>query len=66
MGIQITPDELNAVNILGAQAQQIQSQLQQVQAAQLSIINLLELKYDAVFDPTTGKFNPKDKSSEDV
>ena len=57
--IQLTQEEMNAINLLGAQAQQAQTQLQQIQAAQMSVIKLLEAKYDAVFNQQTGQFEPK-------
>lgn len=62
--IQLTQDEQNAVNLLGAQAQQAQAQLQQIQAAQMSVIKLLEAKYDAVFDPQKGQLNEKPKEKD--
>ena len=63
--IQLTQEELNAINLLGAQAQQAQAQLQQIQAAQMSVIKLLEVKYDAVFNQQTGQFEPKIQEPKD-
>jgi len=62
--IQLTQDETNAINLLGAQAQQAQTQLQQIQAAQLSVIKLLEDKYNAVLNQQTGTFEPKPKEKD--
>jgi len=59
--VQLTQEELNAINLLGAQAQQVQVQLTQIKAAQMSIVKLLEGKYEATFDEKTGTFLPKEK-----
>ena len=60
--VRLTQEELNAINLLGIQAQNIQNQLQQVQAAQQSVIKLLETKYDATFDPASKQFIPITKA----
>ncbi len=62
--IQLTQEELNAINLLGAQAQQAQTQLTQIQAAQMSVIKLLEKKYKAIFNKETGQFEPLDIKKE--
>ncbi len=59
--IQLTQEEQNAVNLLGNQAKQVQAQLQQIRDAQMSVIKLLEAKYNAVYDPKMGQLNEKPK-----
>jgi len=59
--IQLTQEEVNAFNIISAQANNIKTQLEAAQAAQKAFINLLELKYDAVFDEKTGQLKEKEK-----
>jgi hypothetical protein len=54
--IQLTQDEINAVNIIAMQAQNLQTQLNQVLAAKQATIVLLEKKYEAKFNPQTGQF----------
>lgn len=61
LDIKLTQDEVNAFNIISAQAAQLQAQLNQTIAAQKAYIALIENKYDCVHDPMTGLFKPKDK-----
>ena len=56
--IELTQDEVNAINIIAAQAQNLQAQLNQTLAAQKAIVALLEKKYKAKFNPQTGKLEP--------
>lgn len=58
--INITQEEANAINIITSQAQHLQSELAKVNEAGKSVIALIEVKYNAVFDTKTGEFNPKE------
>ena len=58
--ITITQEEANALNIIGQQAIALQNQVNQMKAAQGSVIVLLENKYDATFDPASGELKPKE------
>ena len=62
--IELTPDEVNAFNIIGAQANNAKVQLDSAMSAQRAMISLLEIKYDAVLDEKTGTFNLKEKPKE--
>ena len=55
--ITLDQSEVTAFNILAEKANMFQQGLTQVQEAQLSYIKLLELKYKAVYDEKTGRFN---------
>lgn len=57
--IQLIQEEIWTFNILNVTAQNAQAELQRVVAARVSYIKLLESKYSATFDETTGKFNEK-------
>jgi hypothetical protein len=57
--IQLSQDEVVAFNILAVKAQETQEMLNGAVAAQQAFISLCELKYNAVYDKETGKFNPK-------
>ena len=59
--IELTQDEVNAINIIAAQAQNLQAQLNQVLAAQKAVVALLEKKYKAKFNPETGQLGPRGK-----
>ena len=59
--IELTQDEVNAINIIAAQAQNLQAQLNQTLAAQKAIVALLEKKYKAKFNPVTGTLEEKTK-----
>jgi len=59
--IELTQDEVNAINIIATQAQNLQAQLNQTLAAQKSVIALLEKKYKATFNPVTGTLEEKTK-----
>jgi len=58
--IQITEDEINAVTILSQQVASIHLQLTKGIAARKSVITLLEVKYQSVFDEKTGVFEKAD------
>ena len=64
--IEITQEELWAFNILDGSIRNIMAEAQRSQAARDSFINLLEGKYDAVFDPQTGKLEPKPEASKEL
>lgn len=57
--IQPTQEEIWAFNILNANTQKVQEELQRCIAAQQSYIKLLEKKYKAVFNPQTGTLESK-------
>ncbi|MCW4048227.1 MAG: hypothetical protein NWE89_00690, partial [Candidatus Bathyarchaeota archaeon] len=57
--IELTQEEVNAINIIAAQAQNLQAQLNQVLAAQKAVVTLLEKKYKAKFNPETGQLEGK-------
>lgn len=59
--ITLKHEEVYAFNILEGSAKNTQAELQRVIAARDSYISLLELKYNATFDPKTGQLNPKEK-----
>lgn len=59
--IELTQDEVNAINIIAIQAQNLQAQLNQTLAAQKALIALLERKYKAMFDPESGQLKPREK-----
>jgi len=63
--IELTPDEVNAFNIISQQAVSLQNQLTQTQAAQRAMVSLLEIKYNATFNDKTGQLEPKPKEKED-
>lgn len=54
MAIQLTKEELWAVNILSSETQNVQAELQRTLSAKDALIKLLEIKYGAKFDPETG------------
>ena len=58
--INLTQDEVNAFNIIAAQANNAKVQLDSALSAQKAMISLLEIKYDAVLDKETGQFIPKE------
>ena len=58
--IELTPDEVNAFNIIAAQANNAKVQLDSAMSAQKAMISLLEIKYNAVLDEKTGQFIPKE------
>ena len=62
--IELTPDEVNAFNIIAAQANNAKVQLDSALSAQRAMISLLEIRYDAVLDKETGKFIPKKAEKE--
>ena len=59
--IQITQEELWGFNVLDGQVRNAMAEVKRLQAARDSYIKLLELKYNAVYDPKTGTFGPKPK-----
>jgi len=58
--IQISQEELWGFNVLDGQVRNIMTETQRLQAARDAYIKLLELKYNATFDPKTGTFEEKD------
>ena len=63
MGINITQDEVHAFNILEANAKYLNDEFQKTIAARDSYIKLLEYKYKATFDSSTGKLEPNKKEN---
>lgn len=59
--IELTQEEVWTFNILNSNTQNIQNELQRSVAARADYIKLLEMKYDAVFDPESGSLYPKPK-----
>ena len=57
--IELTQEEVSAINIIAAQAQNLQVQLNQTLAAQQAVVALLEKKYKAKFNPETGQLEKK-------
>lgn len=57
--VRLSPEEANAINLLGQQAAQLQAQLEAVRASQRAVLALLETKYNAVFNLVTGQLEPK-------
>ena len=62
--IELTPDEVNAFNIIGAKASTAKGELDSAMSAQKAMISLLEIKYNAVLDKETGKFIPTEAKKE--
>ncbi len=59
--IQLQEDELWAFNILNNQIKNVQEELGKDISARDAFIKLLEVKYKAKFDPTSGTLNKKGK-----
>jgi len=59
--IELTKEEIWASNILNGQINNAQAELQRVAAARNAFIKLLEIKYNAVFDPKSNKLVEKSK-----
>lgn len=59
--IQITEAEGWAFNVLNGAAQNAQAELNRTIAARASFIQLLETKYNATFNSTTGQLEPREK-----
>jgi len=59
--LELTQEEIWALNVLNNAAQNAQAEFQRTIAAQKSNIALLELKYNAIFDPKTGTLKEKGK-----
>jgi len=57
----ITQEEQWALNILTAATADAQTEFKRRASARSSYIELLEAKYDIVFDDTTGQFKAKEK-----
>lgn len=61
MEIKITKEEAWASNSLNIAIKETQAELQRAVAARDAFIALLENKYNAVFNTTTGRLEPKPK-----
>jgi len=59
MDIKLTEGEVIALNTMGENIQNAQAVLGRLNVAQQAQIKLLEIKYNAEFNPTTGKLEPK-------
>jgi len=60
-GVELTTEEIWLVNLVGGQVKNSQTELQRQMAAKDTLIELLEKKYDAVFNRATAEFEPKKK-----
>ena len=59
--VNLTQEEIWAFNIINTTVSNVQAELQRQASAQQAFIELLEIKYVAKFNPTTGQFEPKKK-----
>lgn len=64
--IELTNSEIWAFNVLSSSVQNAQQELQRAIAARDAYIKLLENKYEAEFDMSTGQLKPKGKESKDA
>ena len=58
----MTQEEMWGLNGLNSLVQNTQAELQRQVKATEAFIKLLEIKYDAVYDPLTGKLEPKESN----
>ena len=61
MPIKLTQEEVWLISSTNANVRNAELELQKLMAAQASLTQLLENKYDAVFNPKTGLLEPKPK-----
>ena len=59
--IQLTEAEVQGFNIIETAIRNLQAELQRDMGARGAYIALLEIKYDAVFNPESGQLKPKEK-----
>ena len=64
--IKITQDELLAFNVQNNTVTNAQAELQRSVQARNAFIGLLEVKYSAVFNPTTSTLEPKPEGKKTV
>jgi len=62
--IRLENGEVLACNIISTKIQEVQNILAQAQEASKAMIGLLEIKYNATYDPATGHFNTKEPVEE--
>lgn len=60
--VKLTEQELWAFNLLNSSATNTQAELNRMVAARDAFVKLLEIKYDATFDPSTGRLETKKKA----
>jgi len=58
--VEVTQEEMWGLNGLNAMVQNTQAELQRQAKAVEAYIQLLEIKYNAVYDKTTEKLEPKE------
>ncbi len=59
--IKLTNEEVWLISSINTNVQSAQQELQRLMAARASLTQLLENKYNAVFNPKTGLLEPKPK-----
>ena len=65
MAIQITSDEVLAFNVQNNAVLNAQAELQRAISAKNALLALLEVKYNAKFNPATGQLEEKPKEKKD-
>ena len=64
--VKLTQEEIWASNILKNQIESNKAELQRTLAAQDAFIKLLEQKYNATFNPTSGLLEPKEPDKKET
>lgn len=64
MAIEITQGEMWGFNGLNTLINNSKAEMQAALGARQAYVELLETKYNAVFDPTTGKLKPKEEATQ--